>query len=60
MGNTSSYKEYYNYSTLDEDQTKHIRKYYKIIDAEWLDKVIVNSKIFNDEYFTKSPKKKKQ
>jgi hypothetical protein len=60
MGNTSSYKTYQNsyYSTLCEDQIKDIRKNYKVIDVDWLDKILVNSKMFNDEYFTKSPKKK--
>jgi hypothetical protein len=60
MGNTSSSNKYYNshYSLLDDNQIKDIRKNYKVIDVDWLDIVLVNSKMFNDEYFTKSPKKK--
>jgi hypothetical protein len=60
MGNINSSKKYYNshYSSLDEDQIKNIRKNYKVIDVDWLDKTLVDSKMFHDEYFTKSPKKK--
>ena len=60
MGNTSTSKKYYNshYSSLDDDQIKDIRKNYKVIDVDWLDTVLVNSKMFNDEYFTKSYEKK--
>jgi hypothetical protein len=59
MGNTSS-ETYYNshYSSLDDGQIKDIRKNYKVIDVDWLNEILVHSKMFDDEYFRKLPKKR--
>ena len=46
------------YLSLSNHEIKKIRKNYKIIDVNWLDPVLVNSKIFSDEYFKTSSKKK--
>ena len=59
MGNTNSNDKYHNshYSTIDDDEIKHIRTNYKVVDVDWLDTTLVSSKIFNDEYFVNLPKK---
>jgi hypothetical protein len=61
MGNliTNNSEKYHNihYSTINDDEIKHIRTNYKVVDVDWLDTNIVKSKIFNDEYFMKLPKK---
>ena len=46
------------YTSLNEEEIQRIRKDYKVIDIDWLDSILVNSKMFNDEYFIKLPKKK--
>lgn len=39
------------YSTIKPDEINEIRKNYKIIDVEWLNRDNVDYKIFVDEYF---------
>ena len=52
-------EEYNNiYTSLDNKTINRIREEYKVIDVDWLDPILVNSKIFADDYFTKLPKKK--
>jgi hypothetical protein len=48
MGNANTSEKYYNshYTTLDENQIKHIRENFKVIDIKWLDAIEVNSKMF--------------
>jgi len=46
------------FTYLDNQQLLNIKSNYKIIDVYWLDQIQVNSKIFSDEYFIKSPKKR--
>jgi len=62
MGNSipNNSEKYHNsyYSTIDDDEIKRIRSNYKVVDVDWLDIILVNSKIFDDEYFVKLPKKK--
>ena len=57
---TNNYKKYYNsfYTLLDETKIQYIRKNYTVIDVDWLDKTLVNSKMFNNEFFEKYPQKK--
>jgi len=57
MGNSN--KQYYNdfYTSLDNEQIKHIRSNYKIIEVPYLNPIIVRSAIFADNYFIKSPLK---
>jgi len=60
MGNKQTH--HYNsnqYTTLDDDQIRHIRQNYKVIDVCWLDEMELHSKMFNDEYFIKSPEKQR-
>jgi hypothetical protein len=56
MGNSITY---YNicYKSLDEETIKYIRNKYYVIDVDWLDRTLVNSKMFNNEYFEFSSKK---
>ena len=62
MGNSIQNKcdKYHNtvYTKIENNQIVDIRKEYKIIDVVWLDPMLLDSKIWNDEYFEKSPKKK--
>ena len=46
------------YTSLSKEGINRIRDKYKVINVDWLDPILVNSKIFGDEYFTKLPKKK--
>lgn len=41
MGNTNSNNKYYNsdYNTINDDEIKHIRSNYKVVDVDWLDTV---------------------
>jgi hypothetical protein len=62
MGNliknkTSIYDDHY--MSLDNKQIQKIRETYKIIDVNSLDTNLVNSKMFGDNYFEKSPQKKR-
>ena len=45
------------FTSLNNDEIKHIRTYYKVVDVDWLDASKVNYQIFDDEYFKKSPQK---
>lgn len=63
MGNSNLSKifdEQYNdiYTSVDGKMINEIRKNYKIIDIDWLDSTLVNSKMCADEYFEKSLDKK--
>jgi len=62
MGNSipNNSEKYHNshYSTIDDHEIKRIRSNYKVVDVDWLDIILVNSKMFDDEYFVKLPKKK--
>ena len=60
MGNLIKTTKYHNshYASLNDEEIQNIRKNYKVIDVDWLDHTLVNSKMFNDDYFVKSPKKK--
>ena len=42
--------------SINNEGINEIRKNYKIIDVDWLDPILVNSKIFNDKYFQKPEK----
>lgn len=58
--NANNSNKYYNsnYSLLGDKELQNIRKYYKIIDVDWLDKDLANAEMFNNEYFQKNPNKK--
>ena len=62
MGNTTTNnsEKYHNsqYTTLNDNEIKHIRTNYKVIDVDWLDTVLTNNKMFDDDYFIKLPQKK--
>jgi|688.fasta_scaffold22075_2 hypothetical protein len=62
MGNltANNSEKYYNshYTSLNDNEIKHIRSNYKVIDVDWLDIILINSKMFHDDYFIKSPQKK--
>jgi hypothetical protein len=62
MGNLISNNsgKYYNshYAKIDNDEIQNIRNHYKVIEIDWLDTTLVNTKILNDNYFEKLPKKK--
>ena len=56
MNNKNLFKD--NYHKLSNDIEENIRKTYKIIEVDWLNEVLVNSKIFDDnKYYKKFPKK---
>jgi len=56
MNNKKLFKD--NYHKLSNDIEENIRKTYKIIEVDWLNEVLVNSKIFDDnKYYKKFPKK---
>jgi hypothetical protein len=59
MGNSTSNnsEKYYNsyYTSLNDNEIKHIRSNYKVVDIDWLDTILINTKIFDDDYFIKSP-----
>ena len=61
MGNTLKTAKYYNsnYTSINDEEIQNIRQKYKVVDVDWLDSILVKSKMFNDDYFVKSPKKKK-
>ena len=44
------------YWSINNENINEIRENYKIIDIDWLDPILVNSKIFNHEYFQKIEK----
>ena len=46
------------YSSLSDDEIKNINEKYKVISVDWLDKVLVNHRMFSDEYFKENPNKK--
>lgn len=54
--NTSKYTD--SYWTLSNNEINEIRQNYKVIDVDWLDPVLVNSKMFSDEYFNYGDGKK--
>ena len=62
MGNTTANnsEKYHNsqYTTLNDNEIKHIRTNYKVVDVDWLDTILTNNKMFDDDYFIKSPQKK--
>uniref|UniRef100_A0A6C0HZI8 Uncharacterized protein n=1 Tax=viral metagenome TaxID=1070528 RepID=A0A6C0HZI8_9ZZZZ len=60
MGNTTNKSEYYDshYLSINNEEIQNIRKNYKVVDVDWLDSILVKSKMFNDDYFVKSPNKK--
>jgi hypothetical protein len=62
MGNSISnnFEKYQNshYTSLDDNEIKNIRSNYKVIYVDWLDTILINDKIFDDDYFIKSPQKK--
>ena len=45
------------YTSLNNNEIKNIRTNYKVVDVDWLDTSLVNSKILGDKYFIKSPQK---
>ena len=59
--NKDKCENYYNswYISLHEKEIQNIRTNYKVIDVDCLDASLVNSKIYNDKYFEKSPEKTK-
>jgi hypothetical protein len=36
---------------------QHLRTDYKVVDVDWLESSVVKFKIFDDDYFIKSPQK---
>jgi non-homologous end joining protein Ku len=60
MGNSIKTAEYYNsnYASINDEEIQNIRNKYKVVEVDWLDSILVNSKMFNDDYFIKSPEKK--
>ena len=62
MGNSiaNNSEKYYNsqYTSLNDNEIKHIRTNYKVVDVDWLDTILINNKMFDDDYFKKSPQKK--
>jgi len=59
MGNSTAKPGYHNscYTSLDEEQINTIRKTYKVVDVDWLDEMLVKSKMFGDVYFDKPGKR---
>jgi hypothetical protein len=47
-----------NYSHLTNETQEKINEMYKVIDVHWLEPNLVKSKMAEDEYFTKLPKKR--
>jgi hypothetical protein len=45
------------FTGLDEENMVDLRNNYKIIDVEYLDPILVRSKMFGDKFFKLSPKK---
>jgi hypothetical protein len=62
MGNTTTNnsEEYHDcrYTTLNDNEIKHLRTDYKVVYVDWLESSVVKFKIFDDDYFIKSPQKK--
>jgi len=46
------------YCWLYNDEIEMFRRYYKIIDVDYLDINLINAEICNDKYFIKEPNKK--
>lgn len=46
------------YTKINDNEIKRLRTCYKVVDVDRLDSIIVNNKIFDDDYFIKSPQKK--
>lgn len=46
------------FTHLDEENIHYLRNNYKILDVDYLDPILVKSKMFNDDYFELLPKKK--
>ena len=61
MGNsiTNNSEKYHNshYTKIDDNEINRLRTCYKVVDVDRLDSIIVNNKIFDDDYFIKSPQK---
>lgn len=61
MGNTN--KQLYNdfFTPINDNSSEEIKLIlnYKIIDVDWLDTTLVNSKMFADNYFINFPEKEK-
>jgi hypothetical protein len=45
------------FTGIDEERIVYLRNNYKIIDVDYLNPMLVTSKIFNDKYFKQSPHK---
>jgi hypothetical protein len=62
MGNTSKndMENKYDdiYTSLNITEIEKIRQNYKIVEVDWLDKIVVNKTIYYDKYFIKNPIKK--
>ena len=46
------------YTHLGNEQFNNIKENYKVIQVPWFDATQVNYKMFNDNFFINSPKKK--
>ena len=46
---TNNYSDLF--TILNDNTLQHIKSYYKVIDVECLDTILVNSKMVNDEYY---------
>ena len=57
MNNKKLFKD--NYHKLSNDIEENIRKTYKIIEVDWLNEVLVNSKIFDVNIIKNFRKNKK-
>ena len=55
--NTLGYKDFF--TSLSDEQIEKINKEFKVIKVDWLDKKLIEYKMFGDEYFNKNPEKKK-
>lgn len=60
MGNTNNSTKYYEncFTNINEEGIHRIRSLYTVIDVDWLDRTLVNYKLFNNEFFTERPNKK--
>ena len=58
MENTNSKHNSDLFTTLDDKELQNIKTSFKMIDVYWLDRIQVITKIFADDYFNTSPKKR--
>ena len=57
MGNNVNIVNRDTFTGIDEENIVYLRNNYKIIDVDYLNPILVHSKMFNDKYFTQSSQK---